>query len=60
MSTQETAASRTALNHPADQPRVAIVTGGSRGIGRETVAGWPPTDSPPWSATRNAPVVGTT
>lgn len=37
MSSQETAASRAALNDHADQPRVAIVTGGSRGIGRETV-----------------------
>lgn len=37
MSCQETAASPAALNDPADQPRVAIVTGGSRGIGRETV-----------------------
>jgi 3-oxoacyl-[acyl-carrier protein] reductase len=37
LSSQETAASRAALNDHADQPRVAIVTGGSRGIGRETV-----------------------
>ncbi|GGL09948.1 SDR family oxidoreductase [Streptomyces flaveus] len=37
-SSQETSASRSALNHHADQPRVAIVTGGSRGIGRETVS----------------------
>src|SRR4051812_11693655 len=38
LSSQETAASRAALNDHADEPRVAIVTGGSRGIGRETVS----------------------
>ena len=38
MSSQQSAASRAALNDQADQPRVAIVTGGSRGIGRETVS----------------------
>jgi NAD(P)-dependent dehydrogenase (short-subunit alcohol dehydrogenase family) len=36
-STQKAAASPSALNHPPDQPRVALVTGGSSGIGRETV-----------------------
>ncbi|MDH6437024.1 3-oxoacyl-[acyl-carrier protein] reductase [Streptomyces sp. SAI-144] len=38
MSSQQSAASRAALNDQADQPRVAIVTGGSRGIGRATVS----------------------
>jgi 3-oxoacyl-[acyl-carrier protein] reductase len=38
LSCQETAASPAALNDPADQPRVAIVTGGSRRICRETVS----------------------
>lgn len=31
-------------------PRVAIVTGGSRGIGRQAVRGWLPTGTPSWSA----------
>ncbi|WP_055490880.1 SDR family oxidoreductase [Streptomyces sp. TP-A0356] len=34
---QETAAGRASSAHGHDQPRVALVTGGSRGIGRETV-----------------------
>ncbi|MEU3615330.1 SDR family oxidoreductase [Streptomyces sp. NPDC006872] len=34
---QDTAADRAAVDHPAP-PRVAVVTGGSRGIGRETVS----------------------
>jgi 3-oxoacyl-[acyl-carrier protein] reductase len=43
MSPQEPADSRTGPDHtgagrPADRPRVAVVTGGSRGIGRETVS----------------------
>jgi hypothetical protein len=38
LSSQETAASRAALNDHADEPRVAIVTGGSRGIGRQAVS----------------------
>ncbi|MFR9799935.1 SDR family oxidoreductase [Streptomyces sp. MS06] len=37
MSPQETMQSRAASGHGTDQPRVAVVTGGSRGIGRETV-----------------------
>ncbi|MGW2051402.1 SDR family oxidoreductase [Streptomyces sp. NPDC001858] len=37
MSQQDTAADRAAPDHPA-QPRVAVVTGGSRGIGREVVS----------------------
>ncbi|MEU1662092.1 SDR family oxidoreductase [Streptomyces sparsogenes] len=36
--TQETATQQTAAGHRADQSRVAVVTGGSRGIGRETVS----------------------
>jgi 3-oxoacyl-[acyl-carrier protein] reductase len=38
MSNQETAPTRAALDDHSDRPRVAIVTGGSRGIGRETVS----------------------
>ncbi|MFJ1969612.1 SDR family oxidoreductase [Streptomyces sp. NPDC087903] len=38
MSTQEVAESRTALDHRTGRPRVAVVTGGSRGIGREVVS----------------------
>ncbi|WP_128379880.1 SDR family oxidoreductase [Streptomyces cavernae] len=37
MSAQETADPNAVSEPPADRPRVAIVTGGSRGIGRETV-----------------------
>ncbi|MEV8567308.1 SDR family oxidoreductase [Streptomyces sp. NPDC051322] len=37
MSSQGTPKSRAASEHDTDRPRVAIVTGGSRGIGRETV-----------------------
>ncbi|WSQ13676.1 SDR family oxidoreductase [Streptomyces sp. NBC_01231] len=38
MSNQETAPTRAALDDHPDRPRVAVVTGGSRGIGRETVS----------------------
>ncbi|MER5434322.1 SDR family oxidoreductase [Streptomyces sp. NPDC002588] len=37
MSAQETADRHTTSGPPGDRPRVAVVTGGSRGIGRETV-----------------------
>ncbi|MEV1066054.1 SDR family oxidoreductase [Streptomyces sp. NPDC050263] len=38
MPQQDTAATHAAVDQPADQPRVAVVTGGSRGIGREAVS----------------------
>lgn len=38
MAAQEPANSHAAPDHGTDHPRVAIVTGGSRGIGRETVS----------------------